>query len=119
MMKRTFKDRFEDFCIRTIRYHDAVVRALALWSFTGSAGVLLLPLIGIITIEQSLTVILLYGFSMMLILVGFHITRRDILLGITDPERRERAHLEMLAFLANRKDRLKKKHIKRLRQRDK
>ena len=109
-----FSKSMAKFWISTIKYHDSIVRRIALYSFVGAYLMIFLSIGGVLSLPVALNILLLYGVFTMLMIWGFCLMRRNGLKRISDPELRIKAHLELLRFLARRKDKLTSKDILKL-----
>ena len=109
-----FSKSMAKFWISTIKYHDLIVRRIALYSFVGAYLMIFLSVGGVLPLPLAINILLLYGVFTMLMIWGFCLMRKNGLKRISDPNLRIKAHLELLRFLARRKDKLSSKDILKL-----
>lgn len=94
------------FWIATIRHHNSIVRRIALYSFVGGYLLIFLSIGGVLPLPIAFNILLLYGTCVMIMIWGFCVMRKNGLKKIQDKTLREKAHLEMLKFIADRKHKL-------------
>ena len=109
-----FNQSMAKFWISTIKYHDLIVRRIALYSFMGAYLMIFLSIGGVLPLPIAINILLLYGVFTMLMIWGFCLMRKNGLKRIQDKDLREKAYLEMINFLHKRRGRLSEKDLFRL-----
>jgi hypothetical protein len=85
--------------IWSIRRHDALLGLLRVSMWTFSAVVLLAAAAGRLDLQVALRIIGFGGLSVVVLLTGLVITRKNVLLALEDPELRHEAHQAMLNLM--------------------
>jgi len=94
----TFKSIVE-ICLWTIRHHDLIVSSLRLYMFAATMTILLLAVSGSIHIQSACMAIIIGCFIIGLTIWVFSEVRKAVLLGIEEPDLKEKARRVMLAFI--------------------
>jgi len=94
----TFKSIVE-ICLWTIRYHDVIVSSLRLYMFAATITILILAVSGAFHIRSAYMAIVIGCLCIGLLIWVFSEVRKAVLLGIEEPDLKEKAHRVMLAFI--------------------
>ncbi len=95
--------RLVQFCIWTLRHQTQIATHIRIFTWAGTLLILYLALAGRISLDAALHAIVISLFSIALLIWMLISARRKSLLGIRDPELRERAHRAMLRYVAARR----------------
>jgi len=94
----TFKSIVE-ICLWTIRHHDRIVTSLRLYMFAATITILILAVSGAFHIRSACIAIVIGCLCIGLLIWVFSEVRKAVLLGIEEPDLKEKAHRVMLAFI--------------------
>jgi len=94
----TFKSIVE-ICLWSIRRHDLIVSSLRLYMFAATMTILILAVSGSVHIRSACMAIIIGCLCIGLLIWVFSEVRKAILLGIEEPDLKEKAHRVMLAFI--------------------
>jgi len=94
----TFKSIVE-ICLWTIRHHDLIIASLRLYMFAAAMTILMLAVSGSVHLRSACMAIIIGCLGIGLLIWVFSEVRKAVLLGIEEPDLKERAHRILLAFI--------------------